>query len=604
MDHEKPISPWQEWNIIDKIGEGSYGKVYKAQRTEQGRSFYSALKIIPIPANRGEISSVRLETDSEASLREYFKNIVDDCIQEISTMEYFRGNSHIVSVEDFKVVEYLDEIGWEIYIRMEYLQSFLDFCTGRQLTEREIIKIGIDLCKALEYCGQLSIIHRDIKPENIFVSRFGDFKLGDFGIARELERTMGSMSKKGTFSYMAPEIYRGEPYDSSVDIYSLGIVLYRLMNRNRLPFMNLEKQLITYRDKEAALNRRMSGELLPPPVDASHELAEVILRACAFDVKERYQLPELLREDLERLRRGEYIAGSPAKAVGQSAEAAGPASGNEGQAAGSGQVEKQAQGTLAGQEVSGSSRTLSGREEDLQDADLAGGLGTPKTLDVETVLEDDLFTKDGEGFRLSGRLPLWAAVLLIIGGAALLAAVIILTRKQGAPETGQGQLVSIDQAVAALENNDNSTAQIDDFSTSITNIKAQATQVTQMLPSCTETGEEGNWLHYFDDTPQLVKALIYPEQSRTGKFEEYYFWDGQLFFVYVWDEASDDPSDEPSDELYYYDAQGNMIRWIDEEGTVHDMENSNAEYASRAEQFLRTAAGQLRLAADELSQGR
>ena len=103
-------------------------------------------------------------------------------------MEYFRGNSHIVSVEDYKVMEYLDEIGWDIFIRMEYLTSFMEYYAGKNLTEKEVMKLGIDLCRSLEYCGQLHIIHRDIKPENIFVSRFGDFKLGDFGIARELEK--------------------------------------------------------------------------------------------------------------------------------------------------------------------------------------------------------------------------------------------------------------------------------------------------------------------------------------------------------------------------------------------------------------------------------
>ena len=83
--------------------------------------------------------------------------------------------------------------------------------------------------------------------------------MGDFGIARELDRTMSGLSKKGTFSYMAPEMYRGEAYDARVDIYSLGIVLYKLRNHNRLPFISLKKQLITYRDKEEALNRRMAG---------------------------------------------------------------------------------------------------------------------------------------------------------------------------------------------------------------------------------------------------------------------------------------------------------------------------------------------------------
>ena len=104
------------------------------------------------------------------------------------------------------------------------------------------MKLGIDLCRSLEYCGQLHIIHRDIKPENIFVSRFGDFKLGDFGIARELEKTMSTFQKGNLFLYGAGDV-QGEQYDSRVDIYALGLVLYKLMNHNRLPFLNLEKQL-------------------------------------------------------------------------------------------------------------------------------------------------------------------------------------------------------------------------------------------------------------------------------------------------------------------------------------------------------------------------
>ena len=307
MDKELPISPWPEWKIISKIGEGSFGRVYKAQRTEKGRSFYSAIKIITIPASKGELDSVRSESGDEKSVRDYFENLVEECIQEVSTMEYFRGNSHIVSVEDYKVMEYLDEIGWDIFIRMEYLTSFMEYYAGKNLTEKEVMKLGMDLCKALEYCGQLHIIHRDIKPENIFVSRFGDFKLGDFGIARELEKTMSTLSKKGTYSYMAPEMYRGEKYDNRVDIYALGLVLYKLMNHNRLPFLNLEKQLITYRDKENALTRRMSGEKPPAPADAGDALGEVILKACAYDSGERYQTPREFREALEAIRYGAKV---------------------------------------------------------------------------------------------------------------------------------------------------------------------------------------------------------------------------------------------------------------------------------------------------------
>ena len=307
MDKELPVSAWPEWKIIEKIGEGSFGKVYKAQRTERGKSFYSAIKIINIPGSQSELNSVRSETGDDQSTRQYFQNLVEECIQEISTMEYFRGNSYIVSVEDFKVMEYLDAIGWEISIRMEYLTSFIDYCAEKQLTENEVIQLGMDLSKALEYCRKLKIIHRDIKPENIFVSRFGDFKLGDFGIARELERTMSGFSKKGTYSYMAPEMYKGEKYDSRVDIYSLGIVLYKLMNHNRLPFMSLEKQFITYRDKENALNKRVAGEKMSVPADAGELFAQIILKACAYDPAERYQTPEEFYRALDDLKNGRIV---------------------------------------------------------------------------------------------------------------------------------------------------------------------------------------------------------------------------------------------------------------------------------------------------------
>lgn len=307
MDKELLVSAWPEWKIIEKIGEGSFGKVYKAQRTERGKSFYSAIKIINIPGSQSELNSVRSETGDDQSTRQYFQNLVEECIQEISTMEYFRGNSYIVSVEDFKVMEYLDAIGWEISIRMEYLTSFIDYCAEKQLTENEVIQLGMDLSKALEYCRKLKIIHRDIKPENIFVSRFGDFKLGDFGIARELERTMSGFSKKGTYSYMAPEMYKGEKYDSRVDIYSLGIVLYKLMNHNRLPFMSLEKQFITYRDKENALNKRVAGEKMSIPADAGELFAQIILKACAYDPAERYQTPEEFYRALDDLKNGRIV---------------------------------------------------------------------------------------------------------------------------------------------------------------------------------------------------------------------------------------------------------------------------------------------------------
>ena len=154
---------------------------------------------------------------------------------------------------------------------------------------------------ALELCQRYNIIHRDIKPENIFVSDTGDFKLGDFGIARTVEKTTSGLSKKGTYTYMAPEVYKGEAYGSTVDIYSLGIVLYRLLNGNRTPFLPAAPAPITHADRENALARRFSGSPLPAPSHAEGRLAEIVQKACAYDPRERYSSPMQMRQELESI---------------------------------------------------------------------------------------------------------------------------------------------------------------------------------------------------------------------------------------------------------------------------------------------------------------
>ena len=524
-----PVSVWPEWKIIEKIGEGSFGKVYKAQRTEQGKIFYSAVKVITIPSNAGELSSVRSETPNEQSVREYFHGLVEECIQEVSTMEYFRGNSHVVSVEDYKVVEYLDDIGWDIYIRMEYLTSFLDYCAGRELTEEDVIQLGIDLCKALEYCQKQNIIHRDIKPENIFVSRFGEFKLGDFGIARELERTMSGLSKKGTFSYMAPEMYKGEPYDAKVDIYSLGIVLYKLRNHNRLPFISLEKQLITYRDKENALNRRMSGENPPRPAEAGEGLADIILKACAYDRQDRFETAEEFREALEALKYQK-----PASVKKQPEEPEEP-------------------------DATDNENYIEIIEEEPEKTVVAGRTSRPHK-------------------KKRGIDPLVIAVVVMSIAVCVVVGVFIWLVKENSELQRLKQ--SVTETVQSAENKQ--------LQETLEKIRTQATTITDNLNDYNWIGsEEDGKISYLDDEGVVKKVLVYPSLSQDGYYEEYYYWEGELFFAYIWADhntLSYLKEGEQKVDLYYYD-DGKLIRWIDENNVCHDNETDNEEYVDRGKKY-------------------
>lgn len=547
MDKQLPVSVWPEWKIVEKIGEGSFGKVYKARRTEQGKTFYSAIKVITIPSNAGELSSVRSENPDEQSVKEYFYSLVEECIQEVNTMEYFRGNSHVVSVEDYKVMEYLDDIGWDIYIRMEYLTSFLDYCAGRALTEEDVIHLGIDLCKALEYCQCQNIIHRDIKPENIFVSRFGEFKLGDFGIARELDRTMSGLSKKGTFSYMAPEMYRGEAYDARVDIYSLGIVLYKLRNHNRLPFISLKKQLITYRDKEEALNRRMAGEKLPVPAEAGEAFAEVILKACAYDRHDRYESAEEFRMALEQI----LYPGQPEMQ----------------------EIRKPA----ITPDFEGSGKIFPEQEEEPE------GTRVLKRTDPKARIHGEYPSKNRKSIKRKKKFePLFAAAVIMVIAVCIVVSVFIWLLKENAELQKLKQ--SVTETVQSAENKQ--------LQETLEKIQSQATEISDNLNDYSWIGSEDegkiSYLRQKDDGSwQVMKILIYPSLSQDGYYQEYYYWNNELFFAYIWADnntMSDLKDGEQKIDRYYYE-DGKLIRWIDDKNRCHDNETDSEEYVTRGEKY-------------------
>lgn len=290
------------WKIKRKLGEGNFGAVFEIEREDFGTVYHSALKAITIPKTQSELESLLDDGMDATGATQYLEQFVEKIVGEFVLMSKLKGNSHIVSYEDHQVIKHKDGIGWDILIRMELLTPLMTHMKTTSVTKRDVIQLGIDMCRALELCQKYNIIHRDIKPENIFIADSGDFKLGDFGIAKEVEKTQSGLTKTGTQTYMAPEVYKGQPYGSSVDIYSLGIVLYRLLNHNRAPFMPQYPEPISYSDRERALIMRMGGHKFPVPSGvADSRLAEIALKACSFKPEDRYSSPTQMREDLEAI---------------------------------------------------------------------------------------------------------------------------------------------------------------------------------------------------------------------------------------------------------------------------------------------------------------
>lgn len=294
---------WPGWETVRVIGTGGFGKVYEIRKKEDesGGNYVSALKVISIPQDRDEISNYFDEGYNEESIDSIFTNQVKEIVSEFELMAQFKGTSNIVSYEDHKIIPHENEHGYDILIKMELLTSLPSYYNQRGMTERDVVNLAKDMCTALEMCQKKKIIHRDIKPQNIFINEFGNYKLGDFGIAKNMEGTM-SGTRIGTFNYIAPEVYKDQPYNATVDIYSLGLVLYWLLNERRGPFLPLGPTVTTSVQKSDALSKRMSGESLPAPKYGSKRLKEIVLKACAYDSKDRFQSASEMAEALSKLR--------------------------------------------------------------------------------------------------------------------------------------------------------------------------------------------------------------------------------------------------------------------------------------------------------------
>ena len=302
---------WPDWTIEEQLGKGSYGTVYRIRKTTSGSGraeICSALKVIRIPASGSEIEDLYDQGLDEQSVLRVLKRDVELLENEIRVMISLAAASGIVKIEDYYIEELTSPPGYVVYIRMELLESLTSYVRRKgELTQEEALKMTSDLCEALSACESRNVIHRDIKPANIFRNEFGQFKLGDFGVAKQMEGTVSAGTRVGTPSFEAPEIFLGNRYDHTVDIYGLGIVLYTYLNKGRKPFYPPYPQDISREDMQAAMEKRLSGEPVPKIPGVDKTLFGILQKACAYRPEDRYPNAEAFRKDLERYSRGEHF---------------------------------------------------------------------------------------------------------------------------------------------------------------------------------------------------------------------------------------------------------------------------------------------------------
>lgn len=287
---------WENWYIQEKIGSGAYSAVYRVTAKRMNRTDVSALKIEPIVPDENTAADEEKRQKFLAERREL-------AVNESTIMYSLKNCPNIVSYEDEDIRELIIDgklEGYYFLIRMECLDCLSDLLKSRkyQLTEKNILRLACDIGRGIKAAHDMGIIHRDLKPGNFFIDKNGVYKLGDFNISKQTE---SSKAFAGTNSYIAPEVYfsrtNGGSYTSQADVYSFGICLYQLMNDLYMPF---EGEL----SLKDAVQRRMSGEALPPPRRASAEFAQIILRACEFSTDNRYASIDDMLCELDALEKG------------------------------------------------------------------------------------------------------------------------------------------------------------------------------------------------------------------------------------------------------------------------------------------------------------
>ena len=309
MERIKKYEPlWGKWVVKRIIGEGSFGAVYEVESEKFGNKSSCAVKLISFKnaemlqgiSDGKTLSSEELE---QLKIEEARKNV-----REAVLMEKLQGRDHIVTIYDYDIFPV--ERTTDVIIRMELLTNLSDYVKAHK-TDLEknlknlVIKLGVDIGKALEECEEEKIVHRDIKPDNIFVNKNGTFKLGDFGLSRKMSKSASFSLRKsaGTPLYMAPEALGwASKTDYQSDIYSLGMVMYQLLNGGNIPFVS-DMQEFSQIDK--AIEKRVEGEALPSPIYEDGILWKIVQKACWFKKEERYQRASEMRKELDILQNKE-----------------------------------------------------------------------------------------------------------------------------------------------------------------------------------------------------------------------------------------------------------------------------------------------------------
>ncbi len=243
------------------------------------------VKVISVPASQKQLDALLLTgayKDAGAAA-EYFKTLAEDMVKEARLLLQLSKLEGFLPYEGWQIVPMEgSDLGYDVYLLGSYKRSLEKFLRRNAMTHLGAVNLGIDLCAALSLCRRAGVIYTDLKPANIFISGQREYRIGDLGFSKLSAMKYTSLPRQYVSRYTPPELH--DPFatlNPTVDIYAVGMILYQIYNNGELPF-----------------STKAPLRILPAPLNADYEMAEIIQKACHPNPRERYQTPTQMGQAL------------------------------------------------------------------------------------------------------------------------------------------------------------------------------------------------------------------------------------------------------------------------------------------------------------------
>jgi len=263
---------WPEWKTVRLIETGKAGTLYEIRHDGAAPAQTAAVRHLSVPQNPERTAALQRKGYDADRIRQHYQKLTDRFWEDNRKLQALTGHPNIAVCQDLRRIPRDDGMGWDLLLKIPFPKP-LETVLPRNYDENFVVRLGIDLCKGLEACQEIGLLHGDLTPRNLFIGEYGAVQLGNFGIGKILDKRQFSV-------FTSPEASQGIKRTIRSDLFSVGMILYWLMNGRTVSQLELP---------------------LPAPAFGSSELLNIVRNAAAFHPQDRYASAAAMRADLEAL---------------------------------------------------------------------------------------------------------------------------------------------------------------------------------------------------------------------------------------------------------------------------------------------------------------